>query len=289
MSKSIEIKAFFEPNTNTVTYVVSDKKTKESAIIDSVLDFDVTSGRTSTNSSDQVIEYIQKMNLTNRWILESHAHADHLSAAPYLKKSVGGLIAISEHIKEVQLIFKDIFNLESEFLPDGSQFDQLLQDAQTLKLGDSTIHVLHTPGHTPACLSYLIDDAIFVGDTLFMPDFGTARTDFPGGSAVTLFKSIKRILALPESTRVFTCHDYKAKGREVYAWESTVAEQNAKNIHVNQNVTEQEFIDYRTTRDSSLSMPKLILPSVQVNIRAGNMPPKDDNGIAYLKLPINSL
>jgi glyoxylase-like metal-dependent hydrolase (beta-lactamase superfamily II) len=289
MSKSIEIKAFFEPNTNTVTYVVSDKKTKESAIIDSVLDFDVTSGRTSTNSSDQVIEYIQKMNLTNRWILESHAHADHLSAAPYLKKSVGGLIAISEHIKEVQLIFKDIFNLESEFLPDGSQFDQLLQDAQTLKLGDSTIHVLHTPGHTPACLSYLIDDAIFVGDTLFMPDFGTARTDFPGGSAVTLFKSIKRILALPESTRVFTCHDYKAKGREVYAWESTVAEQNAKNIHVNQNVTEQEFIDYRSTRDSSLSMPKLILPSVQVNIRAGNMPPPEDNGIAYLKLPINSL
>ncbi|MEH6452493.1 MAG: MBL fold metallo-hydrolase [Psychromonas sp.] len=289
MNQSIEIKAFFEPNTNTVTYVVSDKKTKESAIIDSVLDFDVASGRTSTHSSDQVIEYIQQMNLTNRWILESHAHADHLSAAPYLKQSVGGLIAISEHIKEVQVIFKDIFNLESDFLPDGSQFDQLLQDGQTLKLGDSTIHVLHTPGHTPACLSYLIDDAIFVGDTLFMPDFGTARTDFPGGSAVTLFNSIKRILSLPDSTRIFTCHDYKAQGRDLYAWESTVADQNANNIHINSNVTEQEFIDYRNTRDASLSMPKLILPSVQINIRAGNMPPKEDNGIAYLKLPINSL
>lgn len=289
MSKSIEVKAFFEPNTNTITYVVFDKKTKQSAIIDSVLDFDAASGRTSTNSVDQIIEYIQKMSLTNRWILESHAHADHLSAAPYLKQTVGGLIAISERIKEVQLTFKDIFNLESEFLPDGSQFDQLLQDSQTLSLGDSTILVLHTPGHTPACVSYLIDDAIFVGDTLFMPDFGTARTDFPGGSAVTLFNSIKRILALPDSTRIFTCHDYKAQGREVYAWESTVAEQNANNIHINHRVTEQEFIDYRTTRDANLSMPKLILPSVQVNIRAGNMPPKEDNNTAYIKLPINLL
>jgi glyoxylase-like metal-dependent hydrolase (beta-lactamase superfamily II) len=289
MSNSIEIKAFLETITNTITYVVFDKKSKESAIIDSVLDFDVASGRTSTASADQVVEYIQQMNLTNRWILESHAHADHLSAAPYLKQSVGGLIAISEQIKDVQLIFKNIFNMEAEFLADGSQFDQLLQDGQTLQLGESSIHVLHTPGHTPACLSYLIDDAIFVGDTLFMPDFGTARTDFPGGSAATLFHSIKRILALPEATRVFTCHDYKAKGRDQYAWESTVAEQNANNIHVNQGVTEQEFIDYRTTRDASLSMPKLILPSVQVNIRGGNMPPKEDNGVAYLKLPINSL
>jgi glyoxylase-like metal-dependent hydrolase (beta-lactamase superfamily II) len=289
MSNAITIKAFFDNNTFTVTYVVYDNESKQSAVIDSVLDYDVPSGRSSTQSADQVIEYVKEMGLTNRWILESHAHADHLSAAPYLKKSIGGAIAIGSQITQVQLSFKDIFNMEPEFLADGSQFDRLLDEGDTLQLGNSAFSVMHTPGHTPACLSYHIDDAIFVGDTLFMPDFGSARTDFPGGDAATLFHSIKRILSLPDSTRVFTGHDYKAEGRDVFAWESSVAEQNEKNIHVNNKVTEEQFVEYRTTRDATLSLPKLILPAVQVNIRAGNMPPAESNGTTYLKLPINLL
>ncbi len=289
MSNTITVKAFFDANTFTVTYVVFDNESKESAIIDSVLDFDVPSGRTSTHSADQVIEYINQQGLTNRWIMESHAHADHLSAAPYLQKSVGGAIAIGAHITEVQLSFKDIFNMEAAFLPDGSQFDRLLNEGDELPLGHTYLKVLHTPGHTPACLSYHIDDAVFVGDTLFMPDFGSARTDFPGGDAATLFHSIKKILSLPENTRVFTGHDYKAEGRDVFAWESTVSEQNEKNIHVNSNISEAEFVEFRTTRDATLSLPKLILPAVQVNIRAGHMPPAEDNGTAYLKLPIDLL
>lgn len=289
MSDTITVKAFFDTNTFTVTYVVFDNDSKESAIIDSVLDFDVPSGRSSTNSADQVIEYINQQGLTNRWILESHAHADHLSAAPYLQKSVGGAIAIGAHITEVQCSFKDIFNMEQAFLPDGSQFDRLLNEGDELPLGQTHFKVLHTPGHTPACLSYHIDDAVFVGDTLFMPDFGSARTDFPGGDAATLFHSIKKILTLPANTRVFTGHDYKAEGRDVFAWESTVSEQNEKNIHVNSKISEAEFVEFRTTRDATLSLPKLILPAVQVNIRAGHMPPVEENGTAYLKLPIDLL
>jgi len=285
----IEIKAFFDETTFTVTYLVSDKLSKESAIIDSVLDFDASSGRTSTRSADQVIDYVQSNQLTINWILETHAHADHLSAAPYLKSKLGGVIAIGSHIKDVQSTFKSVFNFEPEFPADGSQFDQLLNEADTLKIGETEIHLMHTPGHTPACVSYLIEDAVFVGDTMFMPDFGTARTDFPGGDAATLFKSIKRILELPNDTRIFTGHDYKAEGRNEFAWVSTVAEQKANNIHVNDDVSEKEFIDFRTARDATLDMPALILPAVQINIRAGNMPPKEKNGIAYLKLPIDAL
>jgi len=286
---NIEIKAFFDKTTFTVTYLVSDKQSRESIIIDSVLDFDAPSGRTSTTSADQVIDYAQAKQLKIKWILETHAHADHLSAAPYLKSKLGGIIAIGLHIKDVQSTFKSVFNFEKEFPADGSQFDQLLSEGDSFKIGETEIQVLHTPGHTPACVTYLIDDAAFVGDTMFMPDFGTARTDFPGGDAATLFKSIKRILELPKETRIFTGHDYMAEGRNEFAWESTVALQKEKNIHVNDNVTEKEFIDFRTTRDATLDMPNLILPAVQINIRAGNMPPKEDNGIAYLKLPIDAL
>lgn len=288
MSK-IQIKAFFDTATYTVTYVVFDKTSKDAIIIDSVLDFDSPSGRTSTNSADRVIEYVRSNELDVEWILETHAHADHLSAAPYLKEKLHGKTAIGTHIKDVQSTFKQVFNLEREFLVDGSQFDQLLSDGDLIRFGETEIKVIHTPGHTPACVCYLIEDAVFVGDTMFMPDFGTARTDFPGGDAATLFESIKRILKLPNDTRVFTGHDYMAEGRDEFAWESTIAEQKQKNIHVNDAVSKREFINFRTTRDASLDMPKLILPSVQVNIRAGNMPPKDDNGIAYLKLPIDAL
>jgi len=286
---SIQIEAFFDPKTYTVTYVVSDNNSKEAAIIDSVLDFEAASGRTTKDSADKIINYIQSNQLTTRWILESHAHADHLSAAPYLKERLGGITAIGRQITQVQSTFSDIFNFETCFEPNGSQFDRLLDEGDTLSLGDKSISVMHTPGHTPACLSYVIDDVVFVGDTLFMPDFGTARTDFPGGDAATLYQSIQRILNLPANTRIFTGHDYMAEGRDFYAWESTVAEQSEKNIHINHSINKEQFIEYRETRDASLSLPNLILPAVQINIRAGKLPPAENNGVSYLKLPLNML
>ncbi len=282
-------KAFFDPATFTVTYVISDNETKQAAVIDAVLDFDAKSGRTSTQSADKVIDYIQSNEMTLTWIFESHAHADHLSAAPILKEKLGGKTAIGAEISKVQETFKKIFNLEKEFLVDGSQFDRLLHEGDSLELGKTTIEVLHTPGHTPACVSYLIGDSIFVGDTLFMPDFGTARADFPGGDARTLYQSIKKILSLPNHTKIYVGHDYLAPGRSDYAWESTVEQQKANNIHVKDGINEDQFVEYRSARDESLEVPELILPSVQVNIRAGEMPPKDDNGVSYLKLPINLL
>lgn len=285
---TISIKAFFDQNTFTVTYVVADNESGQCAVIDSVLDFDQASASTSTQSADQVVAYIRTQGFDTRWILETHVHADHLSAAPYLKASLGGKIAVGQHITQIQQTFKNIFNESDSFATDGSQFDLLLSDGDTLLLGSNKIKILHTPGHTPACLTYAIADALFVGDTLFMPDFGTARTDFPGGDAKTLFQSIKKILSFPDHYRVFTCHDYKAPNRDVYAWQSRVYDQKNHNVHVKKSISEQQFIAYRTQRDSELSLPKLILPAVQINMRAGNMPQQEENGTAYLKLPINT-
>ena len=285
---TISIKAFFDQNTFTVTYVVADNESGQCAVIDSVLDFDQASASTSTQSADQVITYIRTQGFETRWVLETHVHADHLSAAPYLKALLGGKIAVGQHITQIQQTFKNIFNESDSFATDGSQFDLLLSDGDTLLLGSNQIKILHTPGHTPACLTYAIADALFVGDTLFMPDFGTARTDFPGGDAKTLFQSIKKILSFPDHYRVFTCHDYKAPNRDVFAWQSCVYDQKNHNVHVKESISEQQFIAYRTQRDSELSLPKLILPAVQINMRAGNMPAQENNGIAYLKLPINA-
>ncbi len=286
---NIEIKAFFDQTTYTVTYIVTDKKSKECVIIDSVLDFELASGRTRTDCADQLIEYIQSNQLITVWILETHAHADHLSAAPYLKDQLGGKTAIGRNIRDVQSTFRDAFNLEPEFKTDGSQFDQLLDEGDVIKIGETPIQVIYTPGHTQACLSYEVDQVMFVGDTLFMPDYGTARADFPGGDAKTLYQSIQKILSYPDETKIFVGHDYKAPGRDFYAWESSVGLQKANNIHINETVTEQQFIECRTKRDATLNMPTLILPAVQVNIRAGEMPPKENNGVSYLKLPINLL
>jgi glyoxylase-like metal-dependent hydrolase (beta-lactamase superfamily II) len=288
MSK-IQIDAFFEPATYTVSYVVFDKATKSAAIIDSVLDYDAASGRTSKNSANKLVEHVESQQLSVKWILESHAHADHLSAAPYLKQRLGGAIAIGALITDVQSTFSKIYNFEPEFEANGSQFDRLLNEGDQISLGESSIEVLHTPGHTPACLTYVIEDAAFVGDTLFMPDFGTARTDFPGGDAATLYQSIQKILSLPGSTRVFTGHDYMAEGRDYYAWESTVSEQKEKNIHINRSISQDQFVAFREKRDASLGLPKLILPSVQVNIRAGHLPAKENNGVAYLKIPVDAV
>lgn len=288
MSK-IQIDAFFDSATFTISYVVFDKATKTAAIIDSVLDYDAASGRTSKDSANKLIEHVKALQLSVKWILESHAHADHLSAAPYLKQQLGGSIAIGALITDVQKVFSKIYNFEPEFESNGNQFDRLLIDGEQIALGESVIKVMHTPGHTPACLTYLIEDAAFVGDTLFMPDFGTARTDFPGGDAVTLYNSIQKILSLPDTTRIFTGHDYMAEGRDFYAWESTVAEQKAKNIHINQSVSKEQFVAFREKRDAGLSLPKLILPSVQVNIRAGHLPPKESNGVSYLKIPVDAV
>ena len=283
------VKAFFDEATFTVSYVVSDLESGTSAIIDSVLDFDQASGRSSTDSADQLIEYIESNDLIVSWILETHVHADHLSAAPYLKSRLGGKTGVCDSITDVQSTFKGIFNLGDEFSADGAQFDRLLVDGDLLELGSMNIRVLHTPGHTPACLTYVAGNCAFIGDTMFMPDFGTARVDFPGGDAATLYQSIQKILALPDETRLFMCHDYKAPGRDEFAWETTVAEERAHNVHIGGGTTEQEFTEFRITRDNQLGMPKLILPSIQVNIRAGEMPPADDNGIVYLKLPVDAL
>jgi glyoxylase-like metal-dependent hydrolase (beta-lactamase superfamily II) len=283
------VESFFDEATFTVTYVVRDPASAHCAIVDSVLDYDPKSGRTSTASADAVIAYVRDEGLTVDWILETHAHADHLSAAPYLKRELGGRIGIGAHIKDVQNVFKGVFNLEPSFKTDGSQFDALFEDGDRIEIGGLTAEVMHVPGHTPACIAYHVGDAVFVGDTLFMPDFGTARCDFPGGDARQLFKSIKRLLALPEETRLFMCHDYKAPGRDSFQWETTVAEQRAANIHVKDGTSEDDFVKMRTERDAKLAMPVLILPSVQVNVRAGQLPPPEDNGIRYLKIPLNAL
>ena len=282
------VKGFFDPATWTVTYVVYEKPGTECAIIDSVLDYDPKSGRTKTDSADRVIEFVNAENLKVQWILETHAHADHLSAAPYLRKHLGGQIAIGANITTVQGVFKKIFNLEPEFQLDGSQFDYLIEEGVPFSIGNLTGEALYVPGHTPACMAYKIGDALFVGDTMFMPDVGTARCDFPGGDAHALYRSVRKLLALPPETRMFMCHDYPPEGREV-RYETTVAEQKAHNIHIHDGITEEAFVAMRTKRDATLEMPTLILPSVQVNIRAGEMPPADDNGVSYLKIPVNML
>ncbi|ALG90922.1 MAG: MBL fold metallo-hydrolase [Confluentimicrobium sp.] len=286
---SPEVKAFFDEATNTVSYVVRDPMSKKAAIIDSVLDFDYASGHTDTRSADAVIAWVREQGVEVEWILETHVHADHLSAAPYIQERVGGKIGIGEKITVVQDTFGKVFNEGTRFQRDGSQFDQLFKEGDSFHIGQLRGDVLHTPGHTPACLTYVIGDAAFVGDTLFMPDFGTARCDFPGGSAETLFDSVQKILALPDQTRIFVGHDYKAPGREVYAWESTVGEQKAKNIHVGGGHDKDDFIKMRTERDATLGMPRLIVPSLQVNMRAGQMPEPEDNGTVYLKVPVNKL
>ncbi len=286
-SKQPHIKAFFDEVTFTVSYVVTDETTSQCAIIDSVLDYDHASGRTNTESADAIIEYIKAEKLTLTWILETHVHADHLSAAPYLKEALGGEIVIGDHITRVQTTFGKLLNAEPMFARDGSQFDKLVHEGDELALGNTTVNVMHTPGHTPACVTYVIGDAAFVGDTLFMPDYGTARCDFPGGDAATLYRSIQKIFALPDATRLFMCHDYKAPNRQEYQWETSVAEQKAHNVHIHQGISEQEFCQMRITKDATLNMPKLIWPSVQVNMRAGHLPPEEENGTRYIKTPIN--
>ncbi len=283
------VKAFFDPETFTVSYLAQEPEGVACAIIDSVLDFDHASGRTSTRSADQIVEYVRANNLRVEWILESHVHADHLSAAPYLQQELGGKIGIGDQIVTIQETFGKIFNEGTEFQRDGSQFDALFREGDSFHVGQMRGDVLHTPGHTPACLTYVIGDAAFVGDTLFMPDFGTARCDFPGGSSETLYDSIQKILSLPDETRVFVGHDYKAPGRDEYAWETTVGEQKALNIHIGQGRSIEEFVEMRDARDATLPMPRLILPSLQVNMRAGQMPPADEKGDVFLKLPLNKL
>jgi glyoxylase-like metal-dependent hydrolase (beta-lactamase superfamily II) len=284
-----DVKAFFDEDTYTVTYVVTDPSGKSCAIIDPVLDFDQASGRTSTLSADHVLEFINRKGLEVSWILESHAHADHLSAAAYLKSKTAGRTGTGRLITGVQSTFKQLFNLGDEFEANGQQFDCLLDEGDLLELGSIKIRVMHTPGHTPSCVTFVIGDAAFVGDTLFMPDYGTARADFPGGDASALYHSIHRLFELPAETRLFMCHDYKAPDRDEYVWETTVAEQSAHNIHIHKGISEQEFVEFRKKRDAGLGMPKLILPSIQVNIRAGEMPVADDNGVAYLRLPVDAL
>lgn len=282
------IKSFFDKATWTFTYVVSDPETKVCVVIDPVLDYDPKSGRTRTQSAQQVIDYITNNQLRLEWILETHAHADHLTAAKYLQNELGGKIAIGEKVQKVQDVFKGIFNLGEEFKPDGSQFDYLLKDGETISFGNLGIESIAVPGHTPACLAYKVGDAIFVGDTLFPPDVGTARCDFPGGDASTLYKSIKKILSYPDSTNLYMCHDYPPTDRQVID-KTTVREQRENNIHIHDGVREDQFVQMRKARDATLEVPVLLLPSIQVNIRAGTMPPKEDNGTSYMKIPINLL
>ncbi|WP_386082935.1 MBL fold metallo-hydrolase [Vreelandella sp. F11] len=278
---------FFDEPTNTFSYVVQDPDSRACAIIDSVLDFDYAAGRTDVRSADNIIAFIREHDLNVTWILETHVHADHLSAAPYLHEQLGGKTGIGANIVAVQEIFGKAFNAGSEFARDGSQFDALFEEGDTFAIGQLKGHVLHTPGHTPACLTYVVGDAAFVGDTLFMPDYGTARCDFPGGNARTLYRSIQKVLTLPEQTRLFLCHDYKAPGRETFQHETSVAEQINGNVHVHKGISEDEFVKMRTERDATLGMPRLIIPSVQVNMRAGEMPPAEENGTVYLKVPLN--
>ena len=285
MQPQARIQAFFDEPTSTVTYLVWDPATRQAAVIDPVLDYDHRSGKASTASADRVLDAARADDLTIAWVLETHAHADHLSAAPYIRQRTNARVAIGEHIRDVQTIFRPVFNLD-DVSGDGSEFDRLLKDGETLQIGQLTMEVLHTPGHTPACVSYRIGDAVFVGDTLFMPDYGTARADFPGGSARTLYRSIQRLLALPPQTRIFLCHDYKAPGRDSYAWETNVAEERARNVHVREGIDEEAFVAMRQQRDATLAAPTLLLPSIQVNIRAGQLPRAESNGVQYLKIPV---
>jgi glyoxylase-like metal-dependent hydrolase (beta-lactamase superfamily II) len=284
-----DVTAFFDEPTNTASYAVVDPATRECALVDSVLDYDQASGRTDKRSADAMVAFVRDHGLNARWILETHVHADHLSAAPYLKQRLGGELAIGRGITVVQDVFGKIFNAGTEFQRDGSQFDRLFADGDAFKLGGIDCRVMHTPGHTPACVTYVVGDAAFVGDTLFMPDFGTARCDFPGGDARQLYRSIRRIFELPDETRLFLCHDYKAPGRDEYRWETTVGEEKRQNVHVREGVTEDEFVAMRTARDKTLGMPRLILPSVQVNMRAGQLPPPEEDGRRYLKIPVDGL
>lgn len=283
------VKTFLDNDSETFSYVVYDRPQGTGVIIDSVLDFDYKSGRTSTDSAQNIVNFVHEEQLTIEWILETHAHADHLSAAPFLRDQLGAKVGIGEHIKGVQKIFKDVFNLEKEFLPNGSDFDRLFVDGDEFSVGEMQFRVMHTPGHTPADVAYIVNEqALFVGDTLFLPDVGTARCDFPGGSANTLYRSIKKLLAMPADTKMYICHDYPKDGRS-HEYLTTVGEQREKNIHVRDGVTESEFVEMRETRDATLEMPRLILPSIQVNIRAGHMPPADESGKTYLKIPLNQL
>lgn len=284
-----QIRAFLDDDSETFSYIVYDLPGGHAAVIDPVLDFDNKSGRTRRDGARRIVDFVREQKLTVDWILETHAHADHLSAAPFVHEQVGGRIAIGEHIRDVQKIFKDIFHLERDFLPDGSDFDHLFADGDRFRFGQLEGRVIHSPGHTPADLAYLIGDALFVGDTLFLPDVGTARCDFPGGDSATLYRSVQKLFELPEATRVFVCHDYPPEGRDEHVAETTVGEQRRHNIHIHAGVTEAEFVAMREERDAKLEMPRLILPSIQVNIRAGHMPPAEDNGTVYLKLPIDRL
>lgn len=284
-----DVHAVFDPETCTVSYVAACPQTKACAIIDPVLDFCGHSGRTALTSTHRIVEIIEAEGLTPELILETHVHADHISAAPWLKEKYGAPIAIGDHIGATQKAFAPVYALEAEISGEGAEFDRLLSDGETFRIGALEACAIHTPGHTPACMSYLIGDAVFVGDTLFMPDFGTARCDFPGGDAAALYRSIQTLFALPGETRMFLCHDYKAPGREAYAWETTVAEQRTHNIHVGCGVSEADFVTMRTQRDATLKAPKLILPSVQANIRAGALPEPDDQGRRFLKLPLDAL
>ena len=285
---SPDVKAFFDEATNTVTYVVADPETAQCVVIDPVLDYDAAAGRTSTTSIDEVIQFIRDEQLNLGLVLETHVHADHLTAAPVLKKELQSRTAIGADITKVQEVFSGVFNL-SDVATDGSQFDVLLSDGDDIPVGNITGKVMHTPGHTPACNTFVIGDAAFVGDTLFMPDFGTARCDFPGGDAEALYDSIQRILELPSDTRLFMCHDYKGPDRDEYAWETTIAEQRQNNVHIHDGTSKEEFVAFRKKRDAQLGVPKLILPSIQVNIRSGDMPEPESNGVSYMKIPVNAL
>jgi glyoxylase-like metal-dependent hydrolase (beta-lactamase superfamily II) len=292
---TMHIESFFDPATSTFSHILADLPARQCALIDSVLDYDPKSGRTSTASADRLVARVKELGLNVQWLLETHVHADHLSAAPYLQQQLGGQLAIGAHITTVQNVFGKLFNAGTEFARDGSQFDRLLADGDCLQVGHLHVQAMHTPGHTPACMSYVVTDAgeparqvAFVGDTLFMPDYGTARCDFPGGSASTLFQSIQKVLSLPDSTQLYLCHDYPPEGREPQCV-TTVAEQKKTNVHVHQGVMEEAFVKMRQARDATLSMPVLMLPSVQVNMRAGHMPPPEGNGTTYLKIPINAL
>ena len=283
-----EVLAFFDAPTNTISYIVRDPNSNSCAVVDSVMDIDYAAGRITHDGADRIIQTIQDKGWTLEWIIETHVHADHLSAAPYIQKKLGGKLGIGANITVVQDTFGKVFNEGTEFQRDGSQFDRLFKDGDSYQIGTMTVNVLHTPGHTPACMTHVVGDAAFVGDTLFMPDGGSARADFPGGDARTLFRSIHRVLELPGATRLFMCHDYGPNGRDIQ-WETNVADERAHNIHVKDGVSEDEFVKMRETRDATLAMPKLIIPSLQVNMRAGQLPPKDDSGKAFLKVPVNAL
>lgn len=289
MTISPMVHSFFDAQTYTITHVVADPETKEAAIIDSVLDYDLVTGKTSYESAAKVIDLVRAEGYRVQWILETHAHADHVTAAQYLKQQLGGQVAIGEHISDVQKVFANVFQLGATFPTDGRQFDHLWKDGETFRVGSIEAHVIATPGHTPADVTYVIGDAAFVGDTIFMPDYGTARCDFPGGNADTLFDSIRRVYKLPDETRVFLCHDYLPEARAEYCWETTLLEQKKSNVHVAESVEKDAFVQMRQLRDKGLGMPRLIIPSIQINIRAGNMPEPDENGVIYLKVPLNGV